>query len=79
MKKSKVVNIKYKGYLIKPDIQGFRIYRKEYLVDVYPTLQVAKSRIDAVVKERHRLIGKDEKLPEDAGSVNSDSGQINLF
>ena len=77
MKSTKVVEKKYKGYLIKPSIQGFKVYRKDYYIDTYGSVQIAKSRIDHAVRKKKELAGKTE--PADEMETGAASSQTELF
>jgi len=77
MKSTRIQETKYKGYLIKPTISGFQVYRKDYFVAQYPTLQVAKTRIDKVVQRKQNLLGRDTS--EKIGKQAEEKGQIDLF
>lgn len=73
MKRSRIVETKYKGYLIKPALTGFKVFRKGYYIDQYATLQIARNRIDKVVDKRMEVEkGKKSQKPPD-------SGQMQLF
>lgn len=76
MKLSKVVEQKYRGYLIKPALSGFRVYRKGYYIAEYASVSAAKARIDHVV-EKHRAATA--STPEDPPSAKPKSGQLDLF
>ena len=56
MKKSRVVETKYKGYLIKPAVSGFKVYRKDYYIGEYSTRQIAMNRIDKVAAKRSAML-----------------------
>jgi len=71
----RITETKYNGYLIKPTKTGFRVYRKSYFVAEYGTMQIAKHRIDGVVAEKERLMGR-QRNPK---SKNHDSDQLDLF
>ena len=72
MKRSRIVETKYNGYLIQPSLHGFKVYRKEYYLDEYPTLKIAKEKIDRVIAKKQG--GQDmEPPPED------ESDQMSLF
>ncbi len=75
MKRSRIVETKYNGYLIQPSLHGFKVYRKEYYLDEYPTLKIAKEKIDRVIAKKQR--GKDmEPAPEKS---EDESAQMTLF
>ncbi len=75
MRRSRVVETKYKGYVIKPSVAGFKVYRKDYYLEVYPTLQIAKSRIDKVAeKEAAR-----KSRTEDSSEESQELDQLGLF
>ncbi len=76
MKKSKVAETKYRGYIIKPAVTGFRIYRKEFYIGEYATRQIAMHRIDQVVAKRSAMLPPKEPP---SGGDKSDSGQMTLF
>ena len=72
MKRTRIVETKYNGYLIQPSLHGFKVYRKEYYLDEYPTLKIAKEKIDRVIAKKQG--GQDmEPPPED------ESDQMSLF
>ena len=75
MKRSRIVETKYEGYLIQPSLQGFKVYRKEYYLDEYPTLKIAKEKIDRVIAKKQR--GKDMEPPPEKSEDESD--QMTLF
>ncbi len=72
MKGTRIREKKYKGYLIRPAVTGFRVHRKEYFVAEYPTLQIAMARIDRVAKKKADLEETDEPVSEN-------KGQFDLF
>ncbi|TDI93542.1 MAG: hypothetical protein E2O77_02640 [Caldithrix sp.] len=75
MKRSRIVETKYKGYLIEPSLQGFKVYRKEYYIDEYPTLKIAKEKIDRVIAMKQR--GQDVEPPPAKSEDESD--QMTFF
>ncbi len=75
MKRSRIVETKYKGYLIQPSLNGFKVYRKEYYLDEYPTLKIAKEKIDRVLAKQQR--GEDMEPPPEKSEDESD--QMTLF
>ena len=67
MKGTIIKDIKYKGYLIKPSLKGFKVFRKDYYIETYSTLQIAKNRIDKVADKRsesQKEVNTEECLPE---------------
>ncbi len=77
MKSTKVIDIKYKGYLIKPSIKGFKVYRKSYYIDTYGSVQIARARIDHAVEKKRQLAGKSEPAVE--SKADKESQQTELF
>ncbi len=75
MKRTRIVETKYQGYLIQPSLNGFKVYRKEYYLDEYPTLKIAKEKIDRVIAKKQP--GKDMKPPPEQSEIESD--QMTLF
>jgi len=66
MKRSRIVETKYKGYVIKPAVTGFKVFRKGYYIEQYSTLQIARNRIDKVVEKLVKSGGetKNKEAPE---------------
>ncbi len=75
MKRSRIVETKYQGYLIQPSLHGFKVYRKEYYLDEYPTLKIAKEKIDRVIAMKEQA--KDMEPRPDKSEDESD--QMTLF
>ncbi len=75
MKRSRIVETKYQGYLIQPSLHGFKVYRKEYYLDEYPTLKIAKEKIDRVITVKQR--GQDMEPPPEKSE--DESAQMTLF
>ena len=75
MKRSRIVETKYEGYLIQPSLHGFKVYRKEYYLDEYPTLKIAKEKIDRVIAKKQR--GQDMEPPPEKSE--DESAQMTLF
>jgi len=75
MKRSRIVETKYQGYLIQPSLHGFKVYRKEYYLDEVPTLKIAKEKIDRVIAKKQR--GQDMEPPPEKSE--DESGQMTLF
>lgn len=77
MKRTRIRNIKYKGYLIRPALTGFRVYRKGYYIDEYPTMAAARTKIDGVAARRQAT---SDKQPEAEGRSDLDkTGQMKMF
>ena len=77
MKRTVIKEEQYRGYLIKPVLSGFKIYRKGYYIGEYASKTVAKARIDEVIRKRHGLSSKDEKTHHDSDSASNK--QLSLF
>jgi len=56
-------------------LHGFKVYRKEYYLDEYPTLKIAKEKIDRVIAKKQR--GQDMEPPPEKSEDESD--QMTLF
>jgi hypothetical protein len=77
MKKTIIKDEKYRGYVIKPGLAGFRIYRKGYYVGEYASKNVAKDLIDKVICKR-KVLSEDADTPHHHSDP-SPSDQLNLF
>ena len=74
MKRTRIVETKYEGYLIQPSLNGFKVYRKEYYLDEYPSLKIAREKIDGVIAKKQQE--KDVEPPEKS---EDESDQMTLF
>lgn len=77
MKGTRIRSIKYKGYLIKPTLTGFRVYRKDYYIDEYPTVAVARLKIDGVAARHQETSGKQREVG--SASDADETGQMKMF
>ena len=77
MRKSVIKDQKYRGYLIRPTLSGYKIYRKGFYVGVYPSRTHAKDLIDAVIQKRRNISQKPEPAREGADPPASE--QLSLF
>ena len=77
MKRIRIKNVEYKGYLIKPTLTGFRVYRKGYYIDEYPTVAIARLKIDGVAARHQETSGKQREV-RSAGDAD-ETGQMKMF
>jgi len=71
MKSVRIRERKYRGYLIRPALTGFRVYRKGFYIAEYPTQQIAMARID-------RVLSQDGEQPQPP-PTSAGTGQTELF
>ncbi len=74
MKQTRIVEKKYKGYVIKPTLTGFKVYHKGYFIQEYPTLETVREHIDNLINKHDHLIKKDEDK-----TTSKKSRQLSLF
>ena len=74
MKQTRIVEKKYKGYVIKPTLTGFKVYHKGYFIQEYPTLKTVYEHIDNLITKHEQFIkkGKDK-------TTSKKSKQLSLF
>lgn len=78
MKGTRIKEMKYKGYLIKPSVTGFRVYRKDYFVAEYASVQIAKARIDRVAEKKKALLGE-KREPSGSPPAGGEDSQLTMF
>ena len=78
MKRTIIKDENYRGYIIKPVLSGFKIYRKDYYIGEYASKAVAKALIDEVVSKRKSLHSEETENPHRDNEDASDT-QLSLF
>jgi len=77
MRRTRIVERKYRGYLIKPTLTGFRVYHRGFYITECPSLVAVRERIDQLV-QKHDL-EKRERAVKEEHSRGEEPEQLDLF